>query len=59
MPLRDIVVLGLIVSVFVTFGLVLGAVSWYCRGSATRSPRRAGERRADYPTGGRLITDDD
>lgn len=59
MPLRDIVVLGLIVSVFVTFGIVLGAVSWYCRGSATRSQRRAGDWPADYPTGGGLVTDDD
>jgi len=59
MPLRDIVVLGLIVSTFATFGIVLGAVSWYCRDSATRLPRRAANRRAPYPTGGGLITDDD
>jgi len=59
MPLRDILVLGLIVSVFATFAIVLGAVSWYCRGSATRLPRRAADQRADYPTGGGLIADDD
>ncbi|HTW53193.1 MAG TPA: hypothetical protein VMU69_28815 [Bradyrhizobium sp.] len=59
MPLRDIVVLGLIVIVFATFGVVLGAVSWYCRASATPSSRRAAEWRADYPTDGGLVTDDD
>lgn len=59
MPLRDIVVLSLIVSVFVTFAVVLGGVSCYCRGGAARSRRHAAGRRADYPTDGGLITDDD
>jgi len=31
MPLRDVLVLGVIVGVFGSFGVLPGAVSWYCR----------------------------
>jgi hypothetical protein len=36
MPLFDMAVLALIVAVFVTFGVVLAWVSWYCRNTARR-----------------------
>ena len=59
MPLRDILVLGLTVGMFGSFGVVLGAVSWYCRDSATGVRRRAARNNANYPTADGLITDDD
>jgi hypothetical protein len=54
MPLRDVLVLGLIVGVFGSFGVVLGAVSWYCRDSATGVRRRTAGNNADYSTADRL-----
>jgi hypothetical protein len=59
MPLWDAIILGVIVSVFATFGIVLGAVCFYCRdrnGTARVSRRRP---TAGYPTGGDLIIDHD
>jgi hypothetical protein len=46
------------VSTFVSFGVVLAATCWYCRGAGTAFRRDAG-RNANYPSGADLITDDD
>jgi len=53
MPLFDIIVLSAIVTVFVTFGVVLAGLSWYCR--AGRKQEKASPR---YPTNAGLIVDD-
>lgn len=39
MPLFDIIVLSAIVAVFVTFGGVLGGLTWYCRGGLRQTQR--------------------
>ena len=54
MPLRDIVVLTLIVSMFTLFGVVLASVCWYCRDAGGKRRRRRA-----YPAPSNLITDDD
>jgi len=58
MRFHEMLVLGLIVSTFVSFGVVLAATCWYCRGAGTALRRDAG-RNANYPSGAGLITDDD
>jgi hypothetical protein len=60
MPVHDIVVLSLIVSVFMSFGVLLGGVSWYCRGPRAHDARRghSDSRREAYPTGAGLIIED-
>lgn len=42
MPLFDTAVLTLIVAVFLTFGVVLAWVSWYCRNTTKRDTHRHG-----------------
>lgn len=37
MPLLDMVVLTLIIAAFVTFGVTLASVSWYCRDTTNRA----------------------
>ena len=59
MPAHDILVLAFIVAQFVSFGVVLAVVSWYCRGSTMVRRADTAGRRSNYPTAGRLITDDD
>jgi hypothetical protein len=59
MPVHDMVVLGFIVSVFVSFGIVLAGASWYCRGADKDARRNCDSRNAFYPTSGTPITDDD
>lgn len=56
MTYSQIAILTLIVGVFTTFGVVLAAITWYCRPQAQRRVRR---QRGVYPTGSGLITDDD
>jgi hypothetical protein len=58
MPLWDSIVLCVIVLIFATFAIALGATCFYCRdrkGTAFLSVRRT----RGYPTGAHLITDDD
>jgi hypothetical protein len=57
MPLQDIVILTVIVAVFVTFGVVLGSLTWYCNDK--RASRRVGRQDGHYPSHPRLMTDDD
>jgi hypothetical protein len=59
MPVFDIIVLAVIVTVFTTFGLVLGFLTWYCSDKRKRPVGEHGHRHYDYPTGSGLITDDD
>ena len=54
MQFHEMLVLGLIVSTFLSFGVVLAATCWYCRGAGT-----ALRRDANYPSSAGLITDDD
>jgi hypothetical protein len=56
MSYGQIAILSLIVGAFSTFGVVLAAVTWYCRPHAHRRGRH---HRGAYPTASGLITDDD
>ena len=58
MPAHDIAVLTLIVSVFITFGVVLAALTWYCSDKRKRAIPHGGHRRYDYPTQGNIVVDD-
>jgi hypothetical protein len=59
MPLQDILILALIVSVFAAFGVILGSVTWYCSDKRKRVGRRGGHRHYDFPSHASLLTDDD
>jgi hypothetical protein len=55
MPVHDIVVLTLIVTVFVAFGIVLAWVRWYCE----RPHQRENNRHSGYPTHSQHFVVDD
>jgi hypothetical protein len=59
MPLQDIAILTLIVSVFVSFGATLGWVTWYCSDNRKRASHRVGRRDDHYPSHPNLMMDDD
>jgi len=40
MPLSDITVLTLILTVFISFGVLLGSLSWYCRDTSSREKQQ-------------------
>jgi hypothetical protein len=56
MPLFDIIVLATIVTVFVSFGAVLGFLTWYCS-DKRKHGHRSGQHPAHHGNWG-LITDD-
>jgi hypothetical protein len=58
MPIFDIIVLSAIIAVFMTFGVVLAAVGWYCSDGRKR-PIGAHHRHYGFPDQTGLITDDD
>ena len=58
MPVHDIIVLSLIVTVFITFGIVLAGLTWYCSEKRKRPTTHAGHRHYDYPHGADVIVDD-
>jgi hypothetical protein len=58
MPVVDIVVLATIVIVFMTFGIVLAALTWYCSDKRKRPVDHRGQRRYRFPTGADVIVDD-
>jgi len=58
MPPQDIAILTIIAGVFVTFGVVLGWVSWYSRDGA-QGARRTAAGHGKYPSHPGLLTDDD
>ena len=55
MSLHEMLVLGVIMSAFVSFSVVLAATCWYCRGAGIRHIGRS----TSYPSAAGLITDDD
>ena len=58
MPIFDIVVLSAIGSVFVTFGAVLGWLTWFCRDNRLQKRQGAGHRHPHFPVGSAFMTDD-
>ncbi len=56
MTYGQIGILAAIVGVFSTFGVVLAAITWYCR---PRAHSRVRHHHGAYPAGRGLITDDD
>ena len=59
MSVFDIFVLTVIIAAFTTFGVVLGALTWYCSDKRKRPTDTTYHRHYVYPSGGMLITDDD
>jgi hypothetical protein len=59
MPVFDIMVLSCIVMVFVAFGVVLAALTWYCSDTRKREVHHGSRRGYDYPTNGNWVPDDD
>jgi hypothetical protein len=57
MQFHEMLVLGLIVSTFVSFGVVLAVTCWYCRSGTAL--RRDARRIANYRSSASLITDED
>ena len=58
MPVQDIVLLSVIVGAFVSFGVILGAVTWYCSDQRKR-PTGSHHRHYGFSSQAGLITDDD
>jgi len=58
MPVHDIIILSLIVSVFTAFGVVLGGLTWYCSDKRKHPVTHAGHRHYGYPRNADVIVDD-
>jgi hypothetical protein len=58
MPIQDIIVLSLIVTVFTAFGIILAGVTWYCSDKRKRLVTRGGHRNSGFPRGADVIVDD-
>jgi hypothetical protein len=58
MPVFDIIVLTNIVTVFMTFGIVLAGVTWYCSNKRKRPVDHRGHRRHRFRTSADAIVDD-
>ena len=56
MPLHNIIILSLIVTVFTAFAVVLAGLSWYCRDQRPTVHQR--HRHDAYPRGADIIVDD-
>jgi len=59
MPLYDIVILALIVSVFAAFGGLMGWATWYSSPKRKNVRRGVDSRQVYYPSHANLQTDDD
>ena len=58
MPVFDIIVLTNIVTVFMTFGIVLAGLTWYCSDKRRRAVDHRGHRCYRFPTSADVIVDD-
>jgi hypothetical protein len=59
MPVQDIVILALIVSLFAMFGGLLGWATWYCSEKRKHGIRHDDRWQGHYPSNPNLLSDDD